>query len=100
MAGTGKKKERVDTAGDRGNERRLVIVIESHKTEDDVFRTRGVGGRSGEDGVGVWRGEEEEGTTEEKVNGGDNGGNRDRPTGAEKSGEESECMEDADYDGC
>ena len=69
-----KENKRVDTAGDRGNERRLVIVTASHKTEDDVFRARDEGGRSGEDDVGVQRGEEENSTTEEKVDGGDTGG--------------------------
>src|SRR6218665_1282075 len=70
-----KESKRVDTAGDRGNERRLVIVTASHKTEDDVFRARDEGGRSGEgDDVGVQRGAEEDSTTEEKVDGGDTGG--------------------------
>ena len=80
----------------RGNERRLVIVAESRKTED-VLQARDEGGLSGEgDDIGVWRGEEDEGTTEKKV-GGDNVGNGDGPGGAERSGEESECVEDADY---
>src|SRR6218665_2280525 len=94
-----KESKRVDTAGDRGNERRLVIVTESHKTEDDVFRARDEGGRSGErDDVGVRRGEEEERTAEEKVDGGDSGGNEDGPGGAERSGEKPERAKDADYD--
>jgi len=49
------------------------------------------------DGVGVWRGEE--GTAEKKVDGVDNGGNGVGPGGAERSGEKSEYVEDADYDG-
>ena len=43
--------------------------------------------------------EEEKGTAKEKVNGGDNGRNGPGPGGAERSGEESECVEDADHDG-
>ena len=45
------------------------------------------------------RGEEEERTAKEKVNGGDTGGNWDGSGRAERSGEEPERMEDADYDG-
>jgi len=42
----------------------------------------------------------EEGTAEEKVDGGDNGGNGVGPGGAKRSDEVSECVEDAaDYDG-
>jgi len=78
-----KENERVGTAGDRENERRLVIVTENHKTEDDAFRARHEDKRPGEDGVGVRRGEEE--TAVEKVDGGDTGGNRDGPGGAERS---------------
>ena len=93
-----KENKRVNTAGDRGNEGRVIIVTESHKTEDDVFRARDEGGQSGEgDDVGVWRGNEEEETTEEKVNGGDPGGNGSGR--AERSGEEPERVQDADYDG-
>ena len=51
-----KENERVDTTGDRGYERRLVIVTESHKTEDGVFRAHDEGGN--EDEVGVRRAEE------------------------------------------
>ena len=59
--------ERGDTAGDRGNERRLVIVTENHKTEDDDFRARDEGERSGErDDVDVRRREEEEERTAEE----------------------------------
>lgn len=43
--------------------------------------------------------EEQEETAKEKVEGGDNGRNEDGPGGAERSGEESECVEDADYNG-
>jgi len=76
----------------------LVIDTESHKTEDDVFRARNEGGWSGEgDDVGVWRGEE---TAKENVDGGDSGRNGDVPGGAKRSGEESERVEDADYDSC
>ena len=35
---------------------------------------------------------------EEKVDGGDTGGNGDGPWGAARSGEEAEGVEDADYD--
>jgi len=91
--------ERGETAGDSGNERRLVIVTESHKTEDDDFRARDEGERSGErDGVDVRRREEEEErTAEENMDEGDAGGNGDEPGGAERSVEEKELMEDADY---
>ena len=41
----------------------------------------------------MWRGVEEEGTAEEKVCGGDTGGNWDGPGGAVGSGEESEHVE-------
>ena len=41
--------------------------------------------------------QEEEGTTEEKLDGGDNDG--DGPGGAERSGEEPERVQDADHDG-
>jgi len=41
---------------------------------------------------------EEERTAKEKVDGGDTGGHGDGPGGAEISGEETERMEDADYD--
>ena len=52
--------ERIDSAGDRGNERTFVIVSESYKTEDDVSGARDEGGRSEErDDVGMGRGEEE-----------------------------------------
>src|SRR6218665_65746 len=89
--------ERGETAGDSGNERRLVIVTESHKTEDDDFRARDEGERSGErDGVAVRRREEER-TAEENMDEGDAGGNGDEPGGAERSVEEKELMEDADY---
>jgi len=47
----------------------------------------------------MWRREEER-TDEEKVDGGDTGGNGDGPGGAETSVEEPECVEDADYIGC
>jgi len=90
--------ERGDTAGDRGNERSLVIVTESHKTEDDDFRARDEGERSGErDDVSVRRREEEERTAEENMDEGDAGGNGDEPGGAERSVEEKELVEDADY---
>ena len=57
---------------------RIVIVTESHKTEDDDFRARDEGKRSGErDDVGVQRREEEERTAEENMNEGDAGGNGD-----------------------
>ena len=60
---------------------------------DVVLRARDEGGRSGEgDDVGLRRGEEEEGTAEEKVDEGNNGGNGDGPGGAERSGEESEYV--------
>lgn len=42
--------------------------------------------------VGMWRREEE--TAKEEVDGGDNGVNRDGPEGAERSGEESKCVEE------
>ena len=56
------------------------------------------GGRSGGDDFSMWRGKEE-GTAEEKVDGGDNGRNGVGPGEAERSGEKSECVEDADDDG-
>src|SRR6218665_1738724 len=84
--------ERGDTAGDRGNERRLVIVTENHKTEDDDLRARD----EGDDG-GMRRREEEERTVEEHIDEGDAGGSGDEPGGAERSVEEKKVMEDADY---
>ena len=95
--------KRGDTAGDRDNERRLVIVAESHKTEDDDFRARDEGERSGErdDDVDVLRREdeeeEEEMTAEKNMEEGDAGGNGDELGGAERSVEEKELMENADY---
>ena len=89
------------------NERRLVIVTESLRTDEIVvLRVCDEGGRSEERDVGVWSGEEER-TAEQNwlidwlidVDGGDNDGNWVGPGGAERSGEESECVEDADYDG-
>ena len=40
----------------------------------------------------MWRGEEE--TAQEKLDGGDSGGSGDGPGGTERSGEESERVED------
>lgn len=46
----------------------------SRKTEDDAFRACDAGGWSGEvDDVGMWRGDEDEGMAEEKVDVGDRG---------------------------
>ena len=93
-----KENERVNSAGDRGNERRLAIVTESHKTQGDVFRARDEGGRAGErDDVGVRRGEER--AVEEKVDGRDTCWNGDGPGGDARSGAEQERVEDADSDG-
>jgi len=44
------------------------------------------------------RGEEEEWTAKEKVDGGDTGGNGDEPGEAERSAEEPERLEVADHD--
>ena len=56
------------------------------------------GGLSGEgDDVGVWRGEKEDGTAEEKGVG-ENGGNGDGSGGAERSGEKLECVYDGRLD--
>ena len=41
--------DRIDIAGVMGNQRRLVIVTESYKTEDDVFWARDEGRQT------VWR---------------------------------------------
>jgi len=90
--------KRIDIARVRGNERRLIVVRESYKTEDVVSRARYEGGRSGERDDAGTRRWEEEWTAEEKVDGGDTGGNRDGPGGAERSDEEPESVEVADHD--
>ena len=62
----------------------------SSSVPDDVFRAHDQGRRPGErDYAGMWR-REEEWTAEEKVDGGDTGGNGDGPGAAERSGEELE----------
>ena len=64
------KIKRIDTAGVRA------IATMSYKTEDDVFRAHYEGRRSRErDDAGMRRGEEEERSVEEKMDGGDTGGN-------------------------
>src|SRR6218665_2436308 len=98
VAWTERRNNEDDTAADMGNERRLVIITESYKTEYDNFRARDEGERSIEgDDVGVRRREEKERTAEENMDEGDAGRNGDEPGGTETSVVEKELVEDAVY---
>lgn len=92
--------ERVDIVGVRGNEKRLVTVTESYKTDDNVYWPRDEGRRSGKrDDACMRRGRRRNGRPRKKVD--VHVGDRldgDGPGRGERSGEEPEGLEVADHD--